>query len=176
MNELSSFIAMGLHAHHDILLYLLPSMALALVFHALSKRHPAFLVLILAGTVVHETMHFLVAALTNARPVSFSVLPRRQGNAWILGTVGCANIRWYNAMLVGFAPLLVLAVPVAVAAWRTRHGIHWDVDDIWITGLLAPQFLSCMPSTADLRIAWHSWPVMLIGAMVIVWFFMPAWH
>jgi hypothetical protein len=160
----------------DTCLYLLPSIGLALLFHALSRRHPAFLFLILAGTVMHEAMHFLVAACTNAKPVSFSVVPRRSGNSWVLGTVGCANIRWYNGVLVGFAPLLVLALPVAVAAWRTRHGLHWSLDDIWIAGLLAPQFLSCLPSSADLRMACHSWPVFLAAAMFIAWYLMPAWH
>jgi hypothetical protein len=159
-----------------MLVYLLPSLGLAVVIHILSRLHAVFLLFVLAGTAVHELMHFLVAALTNARPVSFSVLPRRQGRSWILGSVGCANIRWYNAMLVGFAPLLVLAVPLAVAAWRTRDGLAWNRDDVWIAMLLAPQFLSCLPSTADLRMACHSWPIALVLASLAAWFYMPAWH
>jgi hypothetical protein len=176
MSENSSFLLVSLLINGDTCLYLLPSIGLALIFHVLSKRHPGFFLLILAGTVAHEVMHFLVAAFTNARPISFSVLPRRSGNAWILGTVGCANIRWYNAVLVGFAPLLVLAVPVAVAAWRTRHGLHWNLDDIWIAGLLAPQFLSCLPSSADLRMACRSWPLIVAAAMLIASFVIPAWR
>jgi hypothetical protein len=176
MSGHSTLPLVALLSNGDTCLYLLPSIGLALVFHVLSKRHPAFFLLILPGTVAHEVMHFLVAVFTNARPTSFSVLPRRSGFAWILGTVGCANIRWYNAVLVGFAPLLVLAVPVAVAAWRTRHGLHWNLDDIWIAVLLAPQFLSCVPSSADLRMACRSWPLILVAAMLIAWLLVPSWH
>jgi hypothetical protein len=160
----------------DMLVYLLPSLGLAVIFHILSRLHAVFLLFVLAGTAVHEIMHLLVATLTNARPVSFSVLPRRQGGSWILGSVGCANIRWYNAVFVGLAPVLVLAVPLAVAAWRTRNGLAWNGDDIWIAMLLAPQFLSCLPSTTDLRMACHSWPMALAAASLAAWFYMPAWH
>ncbi|HYD80214.1 MAG TPA: hypothetical protein VEC06_10430 [Paucimonas sp.] len=146
-------------AHRDPFLYLLPAAALALLFRALVRRASVFLVLYLAGTVLHELAHLLAAAFTNAKPVSFSILPQRRGNGWILGSVRCANIRWYNGIFVGLAPIAVALVPFLVAAWRTRYGLAWEWRDAWIAALLAPQFMSCWPSAADLKIAARSWPL-----------------
>jgi hypothetical protein len=154
-------------AYRNLFVYLLPSAMLALLFHALSRRAPIFLIFYFAGTVLHELAHLLAAALTNAQPVSFSILPKRSGNGWILGSVKCANIRWYNALFVGLAPIIVALVPFLVAAWRTRHGLSWQWRDIWIAALLAPQFMSCWPSGADLKIAVRSWP--LAAAAIVTW-------
>jgi hypothetical protein len=129
-----------------------------------------FLVFYLAGTVMHELSHLLAAFLTNARPVSISIFPRRGGGGWVLGSVSCANIRWYNGIFVGLAPLAVACVPVAVAAWRTQHGLSWEWRDAWIAALLAPQFMSCWPSGADLKIVMRSWPL-LLAAAVAAWLF-----
>jgi hypothetical protein len=156
--------------HRDALLYLAPAFLLALVFRALARRASIFLVFYLAGTVLHEISHFLAALLTNARPVSMSIFPRRSGNGWILGSVSCANIRWYNGIFVGLAPLAVACVPLAVAAWRTQYGLSWEWRDAWIAALLAPQFMSCWPSGPDLKIVLRSWPLLVAGAAA-AWLF-----
>ncbi|NEX64062.1 hypothetical protein [Noviherbaspirillum galbum] len=174
--HLAPTLAHAALAHADLLLYLLPSALLAALLHALSRRHAFFLAWLLPGTFMHEMAHLLAAAVTNARPVSFSILPRRQGNAWILGTVGCANIRWYNGLFVGLAPMLVLALPVGVAVWRTRHGVAWEWDDAWIAALLAPQLVSWLPSSADWRLALHSWPISLAAAILLGMFFWMGGH
>jgi hypothetical protein len=163
-------------ADRNLLLYLLPAAALALLFRALVQRGSFFLILYLAGTILHELAHLIAAALTNARPVSISILPRRSGKGWILGSVSCANIRWYNGIFVGLAPIAVLLVPFLVAAWRTQHGLSWQWRDAWIAALLAPQFMSCLPSGADLKIAARSWPL-LAAIAIVIWFvkaYLPA--
>jgi hypothetical protein len=154
----------------NVFFYLLPALALALLFRALARRASIFLIFYLAGTVLHELAHLIAAALTNAKPVSISVLPRRSNNGWILGTVSCANIRWYNGIFVGLAPIAVALVPFLVATWRTQHGLSWQWRDAWIAALLAPQFMSCWPSGADLKIALRSWPL-AAAAGVVIWAF-----
>lgn len=154
-------------ARGDLFIYLLPAILLAIVFRALARRASVFLVLYLAGTVMHELAHLIAAILTNARPVSFSIFPRRSGNGWVLGSVSCANIRWYNGIFVGLAPIAVACIPFAVAAWRTQHGTMWEWRDAWIAVLLAPQFMSCWPSWADWKIAARSWPLLLALAPAI---------
>ncbi len=63
------------------------------------------------GTLLHETMHFLVGAFLNARPCNFTVFPRRnlEGD-YVMGSVGFQNIAFYNAVPAALAPLLLLPI------------------------------------------------------------------
>lgn len=157
----------------DILLYLLPSLALAFLFWMLSSAHPGFFVLTAAGTLCHELAHFGVGLLTNAEPIGVNLIPRRKGRVWELGSVTFANLRWYNAAPAALAPLLVLLLPFAVAAWRTRPGWHFAPLDLLLAVLLAPQFLSFWPSPVDWRLAARSWPWLLVLALGAG---LHAWH
>jgi hypothetical protein len=149
----------------DMLLYLVPSGALALLLWIGSSAHPFFFLFTAAGTLSHELAHFSVGLLTNAEPVGLSVLPRRikrsgknGGHNWELGSVSFANLRWYNAAPAALAPLLVLGLPFLVAWWRTRHGWVFEPIDLALAIFLAPQFLSFWPSPVDWRLAARSWP------------------
>jgi hypothetical protein len=164
----------------DILLYLIPSAALAVLLWIASGAHPAFFVFTAAGTLCHELAHFSVGLLTNAEPIGMSVLPRRikrpkgqpRGHNWELGSVTFANLRWYNAAPAALAPLLVLLVPLGVAWWRTRGGWIFEPIDLAIMFLLAPQFLSFWPSPVDWRLAARSWPwAPLLAALLACWYF-----
>lgn len=160
-------------ACRDLLLYLSPSLVLAIVFHFAARRAPVFFVFYLSGTILHELAHFLVGVLTNARPVAFSVVPRRTAaDQWRLGQVSFANIRWYNAAFVGLAPLLILAVPLLAGWYRMDAAGMPGWEDAAIAVLIAPAFLSFMPSTVDLLIALRSWPYALAGATYAWW----TWH
>ena len=148
-----------------LLLYLAPSLALAFLIWLLTTRHPLFFVFSVVGTLCHELAHFSVGLLLNAEPTGLSVVPRRHGRTWELGSVTFANLRWYNAAPAALAPLLVLALPLAVAWWRTRGGWRFGPVDLGLTLLLAPQFLSFWPSPTDWRLALRSWPWAVIGAV-----------
>ncbi|QOY96380.1 hypothetical protein IM543_11475 [Massilia sp. UMI-21] len=161
----------------DILLYLLPSAALALLLWIGAGAHPLFFVFTAAGTLCHELAHFSVGLLTNAEPVGLSVIPKRikqargsgKGHNWELGSVTFANLRWYNAAPSALAPLLVLALPFAAAWWRTRHGLVFEPLDLALALLLAPQFLSFWPSPVDWRLTARSWPwipVLLLAGLI----------
>jgi len=156
--------------HWDVLLYLTPSILLASLFRLLARSHPVFFCFYLSGTILHELAHFCAGIMTNARPVDFSLFPRRSvGNQWILGSVSFANIRWYNAAFVGLAPILVLLVPIFVALARTQFG----KAPIWLDGviavLIAPAYLSFLPSRTDLCIALRSWPYMVAAGTWLWW-------
>lgn len=150
--------------HADAAIYLLPSISLALVIRFLAARHPVFFLFTLAGTICHELAHFFAGWLTGARPQSFSVIPRRAGNSWQLGSVALGNIRWYNAAPAALAPFLILLIPLLVAVCRTREGWKFELIDIPIAFALAPQFLSFWPSWVDWKIALRSWPYLALGA------------
>jgi len=148
----------------DAIVYLMPSIALAGLIRFLAARHAFFFLFQLAGTICHELAHFGVGLVSGAAPRSFSIIPRRSGNSWELGAVTLTNVRWYNAAPAALAPLLIILIPVVVALWRTQHGLHFATLDIALAFLLAPQFLSCMPSVTDWKIAVRSWPYLIIGA------------
>jgi hypothetical protein len=149
----------------EILLYLLPSMALAFLIWMATALHPLFFVFSVAGTLCHELAHFAVGLLLGAEPVGFSILPRRSGRNWELGSVTFANLRWYNAAPAALAPLLVLLVPLAVAGWRTRGDWRFGPADLALTLVLAPQFLSFWPSPVDWRLALRSWPYLVLAVV-----------
>jgi hypothetical protein len=156
-----------------MLLYLAPSLVLAVIFRALARAHPLFFGLYLAGTTLHELAHLLIGFITNARPIHFTVFPRRGGRSqWILGSVSFANVRWYNAAFVGLAPLLVLLMPLIVATVRVQHGLAYGWTDAAIALLIAPAFLSFLPSTIDLLMALRSWPYVLLSGAWLWW----RWH
>lgn len=150
--------------HSDVLLYLLPSIALAVVIRILASTHPFFFLFTVAGTMCHELAHFVAGLLTGARPGSLTIIPRRKGANWQLGSVTLTRVRWYNAAPAALAPFLIILIPFAVAWWRTRGLWHFAPYDFLIAFALAPQFLSFWPSWTDWLIALRSWPLLLILA------------
>ena len=158
----------------EILLYLVPSLALAFLIWMVTKAHPVFFLFSAVGTFCHELAHFSVGLLLGAEPVGFTIIPRRNGRTWELGSVSFANLRWYNAAPAALAPFLVLLVPLSVAWWRTRAAWHFGPADLALTLLLAPQFLSFWPSPVDWKLAVRSWPYLFIiaaGAAALYWFY-----
>lgn len=94
------------------------------------------------------------------------IVPRRVGSVWELGSVTLTRVRWYNAAPAALAPFLIIALPLAVAWWRTRPGWAFEPADLPIAFALAPQFLSFWPSAVDWRVALRSWPYLfIIGAL-----------
>jgi hypothetical protein len=162
--------------HLDVLVYLAPSAALAAFIYMLGRRHDFFILFYVAGTICHEVAHYCVGLLTRAKPISFSIIPRRSGRQWTLGYVEFANLRWYNAAPTALAPILILAIPVAVGAWRVARPWSFDWTDLGIAFLLAPQFLSFWPSRDDWGLAVASWPYLVVaGGGIWLYHFPPAW-
>lgn len=98
----------------------MPSLCLAAAIWVLSQRYVAFTLMQLPGTLCHELAHFVAGLLTFARPVSLSIIPRREGKGYRLGEVKLANARWYNSAFTALAPLLLALIPWWVAVLRTR--------------------------------------------------------
>jgi len=62
------------------------------------------------GTVFHETAHFVVGFILNARPVGFTLFPKKAGDIYVMGSVSFNNITFYNAVPSAMAPLLLLVL------------------------------------------------------------------
>lgn len=150
--------------------YQVPSVLVGLLIKALIP-HPLLRALfVLPGTLVHELLHWLVGTITNAKPVSFSLLPRKTaGGQWVLGSVGFTNLRWYNAALVGLAPLLAPLIALFFAPVYANWSVSKVDFEYWaITG---PIFAMCLPSGVDIRLATRSWFPVCVMACAAIWIF-----
>lgn len=125
---------------------------LVLVLMHLAKRWVLlYALLVWPGTVLHELAHWLVALLSGGRPTSLSIVPSRSERGWRLGAVGIGRVRWFNALPIGAAPLLL--APLAwfaltqVARVDANHWLHWLA-----LYLAVGAAVSCLPSLADWKI------------------------
>lgn len=114
------------------------------------RRWPwSYAVALWPGTVAHELLHFLAGALAGARPVSISLLPRRQGNGeWELGSVSFARLRWWNSIPVGLAPMALLPL----GGWAGIESVSWPLLSAGGAGLkfaAAQCLLAGWPSRRD---------------------------
>ncbi len=124
-----------------------------------------FSLLALPGTICHEGCHWAVGHLLNGRPVGFTVIPRREGRGFALGSVALANLRWYNAFFIGLAPLLLLPAAYGLFRWRLGGESALGWPEAGLVFLLANLLFGAIPSGQDLRIAARS-PIgwLLLGA------------
>ena len=175
LSAMSAVMSPDRIVHYTAMLYYLAPVAiLAAVIRVLASVHPFFFLFTLAGTVCHELAHVIIGFLTGAKPGAFTVIPKRKGRHWELGSVTLNRLRWYNALPAALAPLLIILIPLGVAWWRTADPRwHYEVQDILLAFVLAPQFLSFLPSKDDWRIAAHGWPLLLIFALpaCLAWYF-----
>jgi len=110
--------------------------------------------LALVGTSMHEAAHYVVGLVLRAKPVSVSLLPRREGNRWILGSVGFTGLNIFNAAFVAFAPLALLGVAwLAFAFWLLPAFLAGQYLT-WLVGgyVVACMLFSSIPSSTDVRI------------------------
>lgn len=153
--------------------YLVPMLAMAVVVNSLPPNWLASSVLRVVGVLMHETLHLTVGFFVRARPVRMSLIPRRDGNQIILGSVVFERLSWLNAWATALAPLLALPGLYALCIWRTTNhagGLTWQDLVLWT--LAGPIILHCWPSRADWRLALISWPILcltLLSAALYVW-------
>ena len=65
-----------------------------------------FIVFFLPSTFLHELAHYIVSFLTLGKPISFSIIPRKN----ILGYVISSNYNVFNGVFISFAPFLNLFI------------------------------------------------------------------
>ena len=114
------------------------------------------------GTVLHETMHFLVGLVLNARPTSYDLIPRRDGNGnYVMGSVGFRNITSYNAIPAALAPLFLLPIGYYLNIWYFNNvGINL-LNYIFYILLQTIIIENAVPSSTDFKVAF-SYPLGLL--------------
>lgn len=121
----------------------------------------------LLGTVLHEAAHFTVGFILNARPVGFTLFPKKVGDAFVMGSVGFNNMTFYNAVPAALAPLLLL-----VAAFYLDR-IFFNLVPLSIGTYLLFLFImgilieNSLPSPADFRAAVSSPAGVLLYVLLV---------
>ena len=122
----------------DLSILDLAFIALSLVLIHFARRWgPLYALLVWPGTLLHELSHWLVALVLGGRPSSLSVVPSRTERGWRLGAVGVRNVRWFNALPIGAAPLLLAPLAAIAFVQATRVDAQNFVADAVLTELIA---------------------------------------
>ena len=154
-------------------LYLAAVLGLLGLLLALRRLAPVFFVAIFPATVVHELMHFGAALLLKGKPSGFGLIPRRRKDGYVLGSVCCANVRWYNGLFIGLAPLALLVVAVILSAWRVRGFVAMNGGEVlWIYTIACITY-AAIPSWQDIKVALTSvWLLATSGAVVACYYWL----
>lgn len=132
--------------------YLAIVIATAALLHYLRRMPRFFSLASLPGTIGHELLHLLIGTLTLAKPVKVSLIPKfhRDGSA-TLGYVRFSNIRWYNALWVGAAPLLALPAAIWLVYYRSAQIPPLAWRELAWSYVAASLIYSCLPSSTDVE-------------------------
>jgi len=132
-------------------------------------------VLALPGTLAHELTHFITGLVLGAKPVNFSLWPKRFGDHWTLGEVAFRRVGVLNGAFIALAPVLLLPlgwlclIHVAVPAWVAGHLLWWSAAAY----LSATLFYGCLPSFHDLKLGAVSLSVYLT-VFALCWLALPT--
>lgn len=143
--------------NHMDLIDAIPSVILVLVWLFLLRwvRYSGWgiAILTLIGTISHEVLHAAVGWIVYAKPTSFSVIPRRQKNCWVLGSVGFRNLNIWNSAPAAFAPLLLAWVSWLIFGYWTQPAFHSGHYVSWLVSgyVAAVALFSCVPSHIDIK-------------------------
>jgi len=121
-----------------------------------AARHSGWRIALLSlpGTVGHEALHLGAGWAFRARPTSFSIFPKREGDRWVLGSVGFTNLNIWNAAPVAFAPILLAGIGWLVFQFWTQPAFTAGEYVSWIVSgyVVATCLFSCMPSSTDIKV------------------------
>jgi len=122
----------------------------------------------LAGVILHELAHIVIGILLRARPTNISLIPRRRGNIWQLGSVSFTRITAFNALPIALAPLILAGI-----AWLVS--LNWYLwlnpslaSTLALYGVLFVLLYNAPPSRQDLRVACNWRSLLLYGTLVAV--------
>ena len=143
-----------------------------LVLSALKHKTYRSMILIslinIPGTFLHETAHFLVGFLLNARPTSFTLFPHKSGDAYVMGSVGFKNIKFYNAMPSAMAPLLLLVVGFYFNRWFFAN-VQLSIWTYFAYIILQTIIIeNALPSSTDFKVAFSNIFGVLLYAILLV--------
>lgn len=123
---------------------------------------------ILPGTIMHELSHFIIGLVFLGNPNSFSLIPKKTEGGFILGSVTFSNIRFFNAIPIALAPLLLLYIAFLLLRFSNNSPI---IEQFIFGFLIFNLIFSSVPSSTDLKVL-LSKPIGILFYLVIIVFFM----
>ena len=126
------------------------------------------------GTILHETMHFLVGLFMNAKPCNFTLIPRRGDHGgYVMGSVGFRNVTFYNAIPASMAPLFLLPIGFYINRYLLPLIPPTFINYILYVLLQTIIIENAMPSSADFKVAkMYFLGVVLYSALAVFLFLM----
>lgn len=120
------------------------------------------------GTLLHETSHFLVGLFLNAHPTRFDLFPKKEGNVYVMGSVGFRNITFYNALPSALAPLLLLIIGYLFNVWFFVNVEVTYLNYILYVLLQTIIIENAVPSSTDFKVAFsHPLGLLIYGALFV---------
>jgi hypothetical protein len=117
----------------------------------------------LPGTVMHEGSHWVVSYILGAKPSFPSLIPKRDGDAWRLGSVQAAS-NLITSIPIALAPFMLLPIGLWYAASIMSAGTGWwYLAHAWIAGTI---LIAGMPSRQDWSVAM---PAIVCVLAVMLW-------
>ena len=138
-------------------------------FHWARRMFWVFSLLVLPGTFAHETAHWVLGMLLNGRPARFTLMPRREGRGWVMGSVTFSHPRWYNVFFIGMAPLLLLPLAYWLMLWRIGLTPVFRWQEALAVYLIANLVYAALPSWTDVKVASRSPVGWLLLAGGLAW-------
>lgn len=124
----------------------------------------------LPGTWLHEVAHWITGLLLGAKPVSFSLWPRKDEHTWVLGSVGFQRMNIWNAAPVALAPLMLFGLGWLAFEHLLQPSFEQGRYGIWV--LLGYPVAACLysgtPSSTDLKVGALS-ICMYSGVGYLIW-------
>jgi len=122
-------------------------------------------------TLAHELTHLLLGFVTHGQPCGFRVWPQRSATGYVLGSVSCRNIRWYNGLFIGFAPVLLLPCALGLLIWRLHAATDVNAAEAAWAYAVACLAYASLPSWQDIRVAlassWLLLTILTIAAIAV---------
>ena len=118
------------------------------------------------GTFAHELAHYLVGKILFASPSLPRLIPKRQGDHWVMGSVSFVPTI-LNSIPIAFAPLLLCPMGLFFIdrVMTQSTGLSY-VSLAWVA---ANMLQSCLPSSQDLKVATPS-VVFAVVVGIAIWF------
>ncbi len=154
--------------------YLVAVIGYLTLFSLLRFRIALFSIVVFPGTVFHELSHWLAGLLFGGRPRRLRLWPKRSGAQMTMGSVECTNLRWYNGVFIGLAPLALLPIALTVMVWSIGLAPALQVSDAGWAYLVACFTYASIPSGQDLRIVslsrWMLISIAILAGVAWLWF------
>jgi len=135
----------------------------------------AFFIFSLPGTLAHELAHFLLGLILFAKPVGFSLIPKRTSETgFTMGSVNFTNINAINAIPIAIAPILLIPLgfiaSIDILNYLSNHEftIKYLLISIGLGLSIFSIFSSSIPSSQDFKVALSSKSGLILYTIIIV--------